>query len=697
MKRRVTAFALLAAAALCLGGDVGAHEPGDLIFLPKLDRFALTEAYQRGGEVERDALEAELSPIPGAAEYAVELGRDLDGDGDPDEVHFHLEVIEVQEEVYPGEFVTFWVFAPLGSPISSPARLPSPTLRVEEGDHVAITLYNTHYLPHTIHLHGTSQENSMDGVPHMTQHEVPPGKSFTYRFIAGPPGTYWYHCHVQDHIHPLMGLSGMLIIEPNRPNNHFAHLIPGAGRIASMSKATREQYQNEYSLVYMDIDDRLNRIVAAYKDPREIEMRMHRDYDSTQRKPDIFLLNGRSFPFTLRDTPIIVKPDETTKLRILNVGAGTRFIHTHGHHPTLTDLDGYPVPKEMRIIRDTFEVGPGQRVDLALRTGSDGVHAAGPGVWLMHDHTQPAASNKGINPGGDHTAIVYQDFLGEDGMPRDLTGHSAHAQYFDPDYYKGKVPVFDPNVFGTTPETYAKGWPAGPPAGGAFDYPKREEQAALPRLDLIDAERHRPVADACPDRPRGFRRIVVKAGRAYAREGEVYAFEPRELHAERCEEVEIVLDNTDEIRHDLMIPGLNPMFVLNVLGPDVASSRFVTPDEDVTLFLHCHIPAHDKVGMIGALVVGKGGEPKTLAQAPPVPGPAKTYRGVGIVVAAVPRVGRLIVNHEEIKGFMGPMEMSYPVTPPSLLNGLNPGDKIGFTIDAGKSAITAIEVIEAAK
>ena len=150
---------------------------------------------------------------------------------------------------------------------------------MEEGDRVAITLYNTHYLPHTIHLHGTSQSNAMDGVPHITQHEVPPGKSFTYRFVAGVPGTYWYHCHVQDHVHPLMGLAGMLIIEPNRPHNHFAHLVPGAGRIEPMAKATREQYQGEYSLVYMDIDDRLNRIPAAYRDPREIEKRMHRDYD----------------------------------------------------------------------------------------------------------------------------------------------------------------------------------------------------------------------------------------------------------------------------------------------------------------------------------------------------------------------------------------------------------------------------------
>ena len=31
-------------------------------------------------------------------------------------------------------------------------------------------------------------------------------------------------------------------------------------------KGTREGYQAEYSLVYMDVDDRLHRIPAAYKD-----------------------------------------------------------------------------------------------------------------------------------------------------------------------------------------------------------------------------------------------------------------------------------------------------------------------------------------------------------------------------------------------------------------------------------------------
>jgi Cu/Ag efflux protein CusF len=188
---------------------------------------------------------------------------------------------------------------------------------------------------------------------------------------------------------------------------------------------------------------------------------------------------------------------------------------------------------------------------------------------------------------------------------------------------------------------------------------------------------------------------VVKAGRRYAREGEVFAFEPRELHVGRCEEVEVVLENTDSIRHDLMIPGLNPMFALNVVGPSTASGRFVTPDEDVTLFLHCHLPAHDKVGMMGALIVGKGGVPGSRQTVAPSEEP-KSFQGVGIVIGTAPRSGRLIVNHEEIRGFMAAMEMSFPVTPPSLLKGLNAGDKIHFTIDGDRSAVTSIQVIERA-
>lgn len=409
--------------------------------------------------------------VPGVSEHALNVGRDLDGDGDADEITIRLEVIEVSEEVYPGEYIKFWVFAPAGQGMALIARAPSPTIRVEEGDRVRIILQNTHYFPHTIHLHGTIHPNNMDGVPDFTQAAVMPGEDFTYEFTAKNPGTFFYHCHVQPDVHVLMGLVGMLIIEPNRQKNNFTHLVLGAGKMPDLSAAVADEgYDREYSLVYMDIDARLNRIPAAYTDPREIEKRMHREYESTQRQPNIFLLNGRSFPFTLRDTPIEVNSGERVKLRILNAGARPMKLHFHGHHLTVTHLDGYALPLEARYTRDVFDVGAAQRIDLELRTGSDDFYASGPGVWIMHDHTEQTTTNKGISPGGDITAIVYNGFMGDDGLPKVAT---SLERFFDPEYYLGHIPVFDPAIFNTTRKEYEYGWPEDEPVGGAFSYPLR--------------------------------------------------------------------------------------------------------------------------------------------------------------------------------------------------------------------------------
>ncbi len=51
---------------------------------------------------------------------------------------------------------------------------------------------------------------------------------------------------------------------------------------------------------------------------------------------------------------------------------------------------------------------------------------------------------------------------------------------------------------------------------------------------------------------------------------------------------------------------------------------------------------------------------------------------------------RVVLDHEEIKGFMAPMVMSYQVTPPMLLESINAGDKVRFAIDPAKRMIVAI-------
>ena len=201
-------------------------------------------------------------------------------------------------------------------------------------------------------------------------------------------------------------------------------------------------------------------------------------------------------------------------------------------------------------------------------------------------------------------------------------------------------------------------------------------------------EQHRIVATSC-ENPRGFRRIEIKGGIEFARRGEVVAYQHRRIRAEPCEDGEVVLENTDSVRHALMLPGLNPMFTLEFTGPEVRSLRFVTPDEDVTLEFHCHVPTHEQHGMLGELIVGNGGKPPE--QEVLTPGTARLFEGIGSVVAVDLRNNRLVLTHGAIEGFMAAMdEMSFMVTSATLLKGIKQGDKVRFTIDAEKRAIVSI-------
>jgi len=75
-------------------------------------------------------------------------------------------------------------------------------------------------------------------------------------------------------------------------------------------------------------------------------------------------------------------------------------------------------------------------------------------------------------------------------------------------------------------------------------------------------------------------------------------------------------------------------------------------------------------------------------------GVPKSVTGEGKVIALVPESQEIVVDHEEIKGFMDAMTMGYKVTPTSLLKTVKPGDKVRFTIDTDKRAITKIEKLK---
>jgi hypothetical protein len=420
---------------------------------------------------------AQTLAASGLTADAVEKGRDLDGDGDPDEIHIRLEIVELnggspelpepatQYAIAPGIKPGFWAFAPKYVGMATEnfeslqaraaLRLPSPAIRVEQGDTITITLENGHYMPHTIHLHGVDHQfvdvdgEGNDGVPMTSEIPVMPGAARSYQVQPRQAGTAFYHCHVQPHVHVMMGLQGLFVVEENRPNNWVQTLNVGAGQVRAPSRAVREEYDREYDLHYVDVDPDLNNRIQQSNDPRVITESMHRDYDITDARTDYFLLNGHSFPYTFRDSLVVVAPDERIKLRVVNGGMDSIALHTHGHKVTVTHRDGVFVDPIAQEMRDVVTIDTAQRLDLLLDTSDDGLHSYGAGIWLFHDHGYRAVTTDGIGPGGHISAIVYESFLGANGWPR--TQGVGWTPYFTEAYYRKELPVWQayaPDLFG---------------------------------------------------------------------------------------------------------------------------------------------------------------------------------------------------------------------------------------------------------
>jgi Cu/Ag efflux protein CusF len=76
------------------------------------------------------------------------------------------------------------------------------------------------------------------------------------------------------------------------------------------------------------------------------------------------------------------------------------------------------------------------------------------------------------------------------------------------------------------------------------------------------------------------------------------------------------------------------------------------------------------------------------------PALAKSVTGVGTIVALVPQSQEVVIDHEEIKGFMDAMTMGYKLAQRTQLQSLKPGDRVSFTIDTDKRTITKIDKLK---
>jgi FtsP/CotA-like multicopper oxidase with cupredoxin domain len=128
---------------------------------------------------------------------------------------------------------------------------------------------------HTLHWHGFRNVIPFfDGEPTGSV-SVPAGRDFTYVYRPKDPGTYMWHCHVEDVEHVHMGMTGLVFIRPSM-GPKFAYNDPSTA------------FDREFAMFLSEV------WAEAHWADAHIQLPDWGDYHA-----DFSLLNGRVYPDTL--------------------------------------------------------------------------------------------------------------------------------------------------------------------------------------------------------------------------------------------------------------------------------------------------------------------------------------------------------------------------------------------------------------
>ncbi len=256
-------------------------------------------------------------------------------------------------------------------------QIPAPTLHFKEGDHVVINVTNHLNVGTTIHWHGIIDPWQMDGVEGVSQHAIPPGKTFHYHFTLRQSGTYWYHSHAG--FQEQQGLYGALIIDPKKPSvykynkdevivlSDWSNTNPNT--IYANLKRSGDYYSPRFPLqpsLFKFIHDYKNAspvqrklLINDYKMMQQMRMSI---YDLSDVAYDAFLLNGKpnSHPWTAK-----VKTGDVVRLRFIDAGAGTNFnVKIPGFDMRVIQVEGNDVkPYDAKH----FFITPGETLDVLIK------------------------------------------------------------------------------------------------------------------------------------------------------------------------------------------------------------------------------------------------------------------------------------------------------------------------------------------
>ena len=232
--------------------------------------------------------------------------------------------------------------------------VPGPTIEVNEGDRVRITLHNQLPEPTSIHWHGIETPPAMDGVPFISQPLIEPGASFTYEFTLHQHGTFFYHSH--GAMQQMMGTIGLFIIHPQTA--HTPHCDKDFGLI-------------------------LQEFALLPNNPVPNTLKMEFNW---------LTINGKAGPAT---TPMIVRQGERVRLRMVNLGMDHHPMHMHGHQFYVTGTEGGRVPETAWYPGNTVLVGVAQARDVEFE-------AVRAGNWMVHCHLPHHMMNNMISMVGQN-------------------------------------------------------------------------------------------------------------------------------------------------------------------------------------------------------------------------------------------------------------------------------------------------------
>jgi FtsP/CotA-like multicopper oxidase with cupredoxin domain len=161
---------------------------------------------------------------------------------------------------------------------------------------------------HTIHWHGFRNVIPFyDGEPHGSI-SVPVGQIFTYVYRPRDPGTYMYHCHVEDVEHVTMGMTSLVFVHPLQ--NGDTSFYP-SGKYAYNDGDGSTGYDRENALFLSEI------WAEGHWNDAHIQ-----ESDWSLFKADFSLLNGRVHPYTLLPNSPIDLAASTNCLTVQTDGNG---------------------------------------------------------------------------------------------------------------------------------------------------------------------------------------------------------------------------------------------------------------------------------------------------------------------------------------------------------------------------------------